>query len=550
MMNSLHIFPNFQSQPVSFGLCCIIWCGFVYFLLKRLQSKRNIKLAIQLIHEIEHSDIIDQLSKVVRQERKNTDKSRADIEEQFKVYIVKTIEQRAKTGLVTSALKRRNAPVGFTAISEHLRNILMSGLFASRLEAEALIKHTELKLFNESIRLKNILSSFLVIGLLGTLMGMSDSLGKFSDEAINVTKLVSQDLPSAFVPSIWGVISTIVGMLLYSRLVHTYYTPLKTNLEHATLNSWIPQLCPAISDIIVDKLEDNARRIEKQFADAATVAEFARDVQKELAPFRESIRNADQALKRVEPIINESEAAVALLNNYADKLTRSSENFSSTLDKFSFLEERLAIGYDALTAANETHSRQLSIWSSQFQALVEKNNAQVVKIDTQINNIFEALMDFDEQYLEVSKSQTEAVTELVKSVTAVKGSETALNRAIAERILEESSKKFTQLIGGVQDLTASLALNMAAVEKSLGEVDGTLKFSLDKMSIRVVNSLTGIRQELLGGLKGVQAELAALAGGSGTPPAKHDNLNDATLRPYSGDRASTASRAELFADKG
>jgi len=509
MIISLNIFPSFQSQPVSFGLCCIIWSAFVYFLFKRLQSKRNIKLAIQLIHAIEHSDIIYQLSKVVGQERKNTDKSRADIEKQFMVYIIKTIEQRTKTDLVTTALKRKNTPVGFTAISEHLRNILMSGLFASRLEAEALIKHTELKLFNESIRLKNILSSFLVIGLLGTLIGMSDSLGKFSDEAINVTKLVSQDLPSAFIPSIWGVISTIVGMLFYSRLVHSYYTPLKTNLEHATLNSWIPQLCPSITDIIVDKLEDNALRIEKQFADAATVAEFARDVQKELAPFRESIRNADLALKRVEPIIDESETAVKLLNGYADKLTKSSDNFSATLDKFSFLEERLALGYDALTVANDAHSRQLSIWSSQFQALVEKNNEQAAKIDNQINNIFGALMDFDEQYLEISRSQTEAVTGLVKSLTSVKGSETALNREIAERILAESSIKFSQLIVGVQNLTTSLTSNMAAVEKNIGEVEGTLKLSLENMSARVVNSLTGIQQELFVGLNGVKQEMAS-----------------------------------------
>ena len=547
MIKFPNILPSYQSQPLSFGLCCIIWGAFVYFLFKRLQSKRNIKLAIQLIDAIEHGDIIDQLSKVVRQERKNTDKSRADIEKQFKVYIVKTIEQSTKTDLVAGALKRRKTSVGFTAISDHLRNILMAGLFASRLEAEALIKHTELKLFNESIRLKNILSTFIVIGLLGTLIGMSESLGKFSDEAINVTKLVSQDLPSAFIPSIWGVLSTIVGMLFYSRLVHSYYTPLKTNLEHATLNSWIPQLCPTVTEIIVDKLEDNALRIEKQFADAATVAQFARDVQKELAPFRESIRNADQALKRVEPIIDESEVAVKLLNGYADKLTKSSDNFSATLDKFSFLEERLALGYDALTVANDAHSRQLSIWSSQFQALVEKNNDQAAKIDNQINNIFVALMDFDEQYLEVSRTQTEAVTELVKSITLVKGSETALNREIAERILEESSVKFTQLIGGVRNLTTTLASNMTAVEKNLGEVEGTLKLSLESISTRIVSSLAGVQKELIGGLNGVQAELA---GGLNTLPAKYDKLNDAILRQYRGDSRSSSNQTELNADKG
>ena len=518
MIKSLNIFPDPLSQPVSFGLCFIIWGGFCYFLFKRVKSKNNIQLAIQFINAIERSDIIARLSIAVRHERKNINKTRADIEEQFNEQIVKTMEQRGITDLVTTALKNKNRPEGFTAISEHLRNILMSGLFESRLEAEALIKHTELKLFNESIRLKNILSSFIVIGLLGTLIGMSDSLGKFNEESINITKLVSQDLPSAFIPSIWGVISTIVGMMFYSRLVHSYYTPLKTTLEHVTLNSWIPQLCPSIADIVVDKLEDNANRVEKQFADAAIVAEFARDVQSELAPFRESIRKADQALARVEPIIDESGAAVRLLNNYAEKLTMFSDTFLKGMDKFVFLEERLSHGFDALTTANETHSRQLSLWSTQFQSLVEKNNEQTAKINNQINKIFTALMDFDEQYLDVSQTQTEAVTELVNTITSAKGSETALNRAIAEKILDESSIRFTQLIEEVQNLTATLASNMAAVEKNLSEVEGTLKLNL-----------SGIRKELIGGLASVQSELAV---GLDALPTKLDELNNNILAQF------------------
>ncbi len=528
MIKSLNIFPNPLSQPVSFGLCCIIWGGFCYFLLKRLKSKKNIQLAIQFINAIERSDIIATFSIAVRHERKNTDNTRAYIEEQFNEQIVKTIEQRGLTDLVTTAMKKKNRPEGFTAISEHLRNILMSGLFESRLEAEALIKHTELKLFNESIRLKNILSSFIVIGLLGTLIGMSDSLGKFNEESINITKLVSQDLPSAFIPSIWGVISTIVGMMFYSRLVHSYYIPLKTTLEHVTLNSWIPQLCPSIADIVVDKLEDNANRVEKQFADAAIVAEFARDVQSELAPFRESIRKADQALARVEPIIDESGAAVRLLNNYAEKLTLFSDTFLKGMDKFVFLEERLSHGFDALTTANETHSKQLSLWSTQFQSLVEKNNEQTAKINNQINKIFTALMDFDEQYLDVSQTQTEAVTELVNTITSAKGSETALNRAIAEKILAESSMQFAQLIAEVQNLTATLASNMAAVEKNLSEVEGTLK-----------RNLGGIRQELIGGLASVQSELAV---GLDALPTKLDELNNNILAQFgrSGDPISAA----------
>ena len=533
MIKSLNIFPNYMTQPISFGLCCIIWGAFVYFLLKRLQSKKNTELAIRFITAIEQSDIISQLSHVVTRERKNKNKSRESMEEQFNVHIIRVMEQRTTSDVITSALKAKKAPEGFRAISEHLRNILLSGIFESRLEVEALIKHTELKLFNESIRLKNILSSFIVIGLLGTLMGMSDSLGKFNEESINVTKLVSQDLPTAFIPSIWGVISTIVGMLFYSRLVHSYYTPLKTTLEHVTLNSWVPQLCPSFTDIIVEKLEDNSRRIEKQFTDAATVAEFARDVQNELAPFKESLKKADQTLARVKPVVDESEAAVKLLGAYADNLTKFSDKFSASLDKFTFFEERLAHGYSALTTSHETHSKQMSHWSSQFQALVEKNNEQNVKINNHINKIFVALMDFDEQYLDVSKIQTEAVTELVNSVTLAKSSETAINRVIAEKILEESSLKFTQLIGVVQNLTTSLTANMTAVERSLSGVEGTLNVNFETMSLRVVNGLLGIQQELLSGLHGVRSELS---GGLDSLPGKLDKLLDGA-----------ASQTELFA---
>lgn len=91
MIKSLNIFPNLLSQPISFGLCCLIWGGFGYFLFKRLKSKRNIQLALQFINAIENSDIIGRFSIAVRHERKNADKSRAHIEEQFNEQIVKTI---------------------------------------------------------------------------------------------------------------------------------------------------------------------------------------------------------------------------------------------------------------------------------------------------------------------------------------------------------------------------------------------------------------------------------------------------------------------------
>ena len=69
---------------------------------------------------------------------------------------------------------------------------------------------------------------------------------------------------------------------------------------------------------------------------------------------------------------------------------------------------------------------------------------------------------------------------------------------------------------------------MAAVEKNLSEVEGTLKFNLG-----------GIRQELIGGFTSVQSELAV---GLDALPTKLDELNNNILAQFgrSGDPISAA----------
>ncbi len=67
MIKSLNIFPNLLSQPISFGLCGVIWGGFGYFLVKRLRSKKNSEVALQFINAIERSYIIEKRSRLIKQ---------------------------------------------------------------------------------------------------------------------------------------------------------------------------------------------------------------------------------------------------------------------------------------------------------------------------------------------------------------------------------------------------------------------------------------------------------------------------------------------------
>ena len=171
-------------------------------------------------------------------------------------------------------------------ISKHLKAIFLAGWNESRLEVSELINHTTSNLFRWNSLLRSVLAIFIVIGLLGTLFGLTDSLvelspalkasaeaqtptenGKASAPADansgnsrQMTKALSDlmdDIKGAFAPSIAGVFFTVLGVILYGIFLRFACHPVKSTLEQSTLTIWVPQLYPTTSQKLIQTLLRN-----------------------------------------------------------------------------------------------------------------------------------------------------------------------------------------------------------------------------------------------------------------------------------------------------
>ena len=509
-----YLIPDIRMHLSSFIICTIIWASFIFFLVRRYKAKRNAIGANNFLEVLSRPNLIGEFEKIVKDSR-GTQKvpDRKNLQILFKTCIEKAIDQNAVDSKDSKGnrISIGGPSIALNAIYDHLLNVFLAGSFESRLETEALLKHTELKLFQDAVILKNILSTFIVIGLLGTLIGLGESLSLFDDTSSKMTDLVRMQLPEAFKPSIAGVVCTILGMISYSRLVHNYFTPLKTSLENLTLNVWLPKLYPIFTERLIDKLEDNAKRIEDQFASAAKVADFARNIENETSLFHKNINLGSELIGRIEPAVNEVDNSAKTLKQFADKLNKFSENFVKGMDTFKGYEEKLASKYENLSNSNIALAANLSDWVSKFDVVVQHYNTQIGTITDSNKNIFASIMDFEEQYLDSSKEQVEVVTDLIKTIKREKESDVVKNREITEKILLESSQKFALILAEMGQVTNTLGSNLGKIDDSLtsklGNVDVSLARNLTELTSHVTKSLADMQAELSGNLQAIPQKL-------------------------------------------
>ena len=117
----------------------------------------------------------------------------------------------------------------------------MAGWNESRLEVSELINHTTSNLFRWNNLFRSVLAVFIVIGLLGTLFGLTDSLTDLSpalkESTANETNTensermtqalgnLMDDVKGAFAPSIWGIIFTVLGVIALRHLSANRLSP-------------------------------------------------------------------------------------------------------------------------------------------------------------------------------------------------------------------------------------------------------------------------------------------------------------------------------------
>lgn len=332
-------------------------------------------------------------------------------------------------------------------VAQHIKAIFDAGWKGSRLEVAELIRHTATKIYRAHALLRSVLAVFIIIGLLGTLIGLSSSLAQLSPlslgSAVQSSTQLSQglnqllrELKGAFVPSIWGVMMTFICVLVLSACVHFQALPVRHDLEQFTLTVWVPQLFPATSRKFLEALHLSEQQMHKSFTIAREMARFTKDIRTETSAFRDNLLIANKPLKTL------AESATGL-NTFAENFATSAEKISSFQSEVKTLYEQMVSDSQSFHANVADNLKKSATFQKQLQSSMNSQGEQ-------IKSLLITMKSYEHAYIEARSqldlSLMEVLSEAKKSYSAM----VAQNQILANDIGEPLRTDLTNALSGVE----------------------------------------------------------------------------------------------------
>lgn len=362
--------------------------------------------------------------------------------------------------------------------AEHVTSILDAGLTGARLETEQRLSNAGEEIFRENSRLKAILSIFIVIGLLGTLYGLAVALGTLTAGNLanfepSVVDRLLRRLKTALAPSIWGVFLTVIGVLTYSYYINAVCRPIKSKLEHSTLEKWVPALYPTESQQAKETLEEAQQQLQENVESAQRVARFAERVDEDLQDFDERIRSAGALLERVEGSL--------------EGLAETSDNFQEAMSNVEDFQEQLTGTFEQI------ESRQESL-ASLLEGLRERDDSFRERL-SEIEELHQAWQN----HLSETQDRLQEVTEATQNALA--GLE-GQSEELIEEVTEPVAEKLEGVSVRLSELDESTHRGLQNVESSLNRLQNPLEGSAERIeriaetfSDNLQSSVSGVREE-------------------------------------------------------
>ena len=412
-------------------------------------------------------------------------------------------------------------------IAKHLKAIFLAGWNESRLEVSELINHTTSDLFKWNSFFRSMLAVFIVIGLLGTLFGLADSLTGLplaleANEASEISiennrentsnetspensKRMIQALgdlldkmKGALAPSIFGILFTILGVILYGAYLQFACHSVKSILERSTLTVWVPQLYPTTSQKLVQTLQQSESQMRKGFETAAQFSESVEKINDNIDEFNE---NLTQASDLTEPLSNSvsqinkaasdiSTATDTLNTGFTDNLNKFSKEFTSSVTHLTgFQDEIRKLHEQFQEAANQK--------LNQFQeAANEKLDIQIETLNKQDQNLtttVEVLKNCEKLYVESCQQIDKTLQEFLNKTTEANANIEETNRAF----LDEINTTNREWIKKIQDqLKADLTIIQPTLEKELKTLTNQLNSDLQEVQGTLDERLKGLTDQL------------------------------------------------------
>jgi len=361
-------------------------------------------------------------------------------------------------------------------ITRHLKSIFDAGHNESQLDTRSLIKNTSDELLRSNGLQRSLLSIFIILGLLGTLFGLADTLASLDSLLAGSARLNNDllgqslqrllgTLKSAFAPSIWGVSLTVVGVLFLALYFRVVTLPLVGLLERFTLTVWVPQLMPTTSQRLLTKLQVTERQMQRSFEAAQQVAEFAEGIQEKTGDFGQTLSAATTKLNQMAKV--------------SQDLDTFSANFIEGVKILAPFQQDLRNLYQQVAEESKAfhNSVQSSIVESKaFRADVQ---AQLNNQHTQLTEMLGGLRSYEAAYVTSREGIDEKLGVVLVEAQGAFNSLSRRNEEIAASLDEGIGKPLRE------NLAQSLAAIQLELQTRLAEVTESLHVQLGILNERM-----------------------------------------------------------------
>ena len=372
-----------------------------------------------------------------------------------------------------------------SSVAKHIKAIFLAGWHENRLEVGELINHTTSNLLKWNTLFRSVLAVFIVIGLLGTLFGLTDSITELTpalnegaanetatdnsgDRMIKVLSNLFDTIKGAFAPSIWGIIFTICGVIIYGMFLPIACHPIKSALEQVTLTIWVPKLYPRTSHEwqikeAASQINSAANLLNNGFAERLGTfsQEFAKNVT-HLTGFQDEIRSLHQEYRNdTNQTIGEQtrnlEEILGTLKIYEQAYVESREQIDETLQNFIVVAtaentSRYEQNRKWIEQSRESFDQQLETLKNQlknFDDTLRKTVDQIrITFDRQLSTLNEKLEDFNAPLEESANQMRGTFADSVRHITRIVGD--------LQRNITEQNQSYEEQLIGVQNLNESI----------------------------------------------------------------------------------------------
>lgn len=393
---------------------------------------------------------------------------------------------------------------------EHLRAIYEAGHKSSRLEPELLVRNTIEKIFKGTDSIKTLISIFLVMGILGTLVGLAISIGSFNGDgfvinsearntAAELSKLFS-NLKGAFAPSMWGVFATIIFVVYYTIFVQERcVNRLTEKLTTVTINKWLPELYPTDfqkGEISMAKLNDAVQNANKSIDNQVKFVDKTEEMFQNLTETNETIkelRNVSEVLRTSTEAYQNSSVKVAELKDVLADMAEKSKNDTEWFKTYviqqingikevqtSYLADSEVMRKSLSASTEKNIAATDGLQNMQNEVIAAVGNPLQQKLEDMSQRLENNLGKFSDSMLEISDAVARITNPLDKTAVQIQQIiRTAVdeidkkNKLLAEQggISEEKLNTLQSLMQPAREVT----VDNSAIEEKLSEIAEHLK---------------------------------------------------------------------------